>query len=582
VFIGITIQNETVLAIIEALKLPFLVLVTGLVFGAIGFGIGFGSLVSIPYFRASAREREINILLSDAISFMYALSVGGLNQLEILHAMAEAEDTYGEVAQEFRSIVLETEYFDTDYRTAVRNQALQTPSDELSQFLTDMLSIVNSGGDMTSFLDDKKHKYLRSAKQEQKQTLDMLELLGEMYITLSLFPLLLVIILVIMKMLGNASEMMLYLTIYVLIPLIAVAFLVLVTTIKQDEFGDGYIRPRERSEWLETRDTGLRNLGLITSFTGTYHIFDRIESKKGLQETVDLLRNPHLFFRDNPLYTLAVSIPASVSLVGAAALSGAVPITWSSVIEKPVWATFMYCYVPLFLIVTPLAVFHEWNQYRRRALLDNLSDNLLKLSTVNDTGATTLESIRTVSETSSDKLADEFRGIYRKVNYGMRLKESLIEFNNKYHIPRLARTVKLITKAQEASSHISEVLSTAAKASEVQDDLARERRSRTLMQVAIVLMTYVTLLGVMALLKVQFIDVMAEFDSGQASGTGAGMSIGGVNADLLSLMFFHAVTIQAVSAGLIAGYLRDATLRAGAKFVVVLLAVSLAVWMVVG
>ena len=181
-----------------------------------------------------------------------------------------------------------------------------------------------------------------------------------------------------------------------------------------------------------------------------------------------------------------------------------------------------------------------------------------------------------------DKLADEFRVIYRKVNYGMRLKESLIEFNNKYHIPRLARTVKLITKAQEASSHISEVLSTAAKASEVQDDLVRERRSRTLMQVAIELMTYVTLLGVMALLKVQFIDVMAEFDSGQTTGTGAGMSIGGVNPELLSLMFFHAVTIQAVSAGLIAGYLRDATLRAGAKFVVVLLAISLAVWMVVG
>jgi len=44
-----------------------------------------------PYSRASAREREINLLLADSVSFMYALSVGGLNQLEILRAMATAE-----------------------------------------------------------------------------------------------------------------------------------------------------------------------------------------------------------------------------------------------------------------------------------------------------------------------------------------------------------------------------------------------------------------------------------------------------------------------------------------------------------
>jgi flagellar protein FlaJ len=104
-----------------------------------------------------------------------------------------------------------------------------------------------------------------------------------------------------------------------------------------------------------------------------------------------------------------------------------------------------------------------------------------------------------------------------------------------------------------------------------------------MMQVAIVLMTYVTLLGVMALLKVQFIDVMADFGAGAAVGSAGGMSLGGaIDADLLSLMFFHAVTIQAVFAGLISGYLREASLRAGAKYVVVLLALSLTVWTVVG
>jgi len=239
--IGLPVPNETLLAIVQAIKIPALVVATGLVFGFMGFTVGFGALVALPYMRSSSREREINMLLADSISFMYALSIGGMNQLEILEAMAKADDTYGEVAMEFRSIVQETEYFDTDYRTAVRNRAMETPSDELSQFLTDMLSIINSGGDMTEFLSNKKDKHMRTAKQQQELTLETLELFGEMYMTLSLFPLLLIIILVIMSMLGQAQMRLLYATVYLLVPIVGLGFLVLVSTVKEDEVGDGYL-----------------------------------------------------------------------------------------------------------------------------------------------------------------------------------------------------------------------------------------------------------------------------------------------------------------------------------------------------
>ncbi|MFB6131014.1 MAG: flagella assembly protein j, partial [Salinigranum sp.] len=156
---------------------------------------------------------------------------------------------------------------------------------------------------------------------------------------------------------------------------------------------------------------------------------------------------------------------------------------------------------------------------------------------------------------------------------------------NKYHIPRLARTVKLISKAQEASSQITAVLNTAAQASENQDDIERERKSRTRMQVAIILMTYLTLLAVMAILKTQFLDVMAGLTQ-QASGGGGGAGPaqfgGGVDTAALSLLFFHAVTLQAMLSGFISGYIRNADLLAGVKFVVVLMTIALGVWAVVG
>jgi flagellar protein FlaJ len=506
--------------------------------------------------------------------------VGGLNQLEILEAMARADDTYGEVAREFQSIVLETEYFDTDYRTAVRNQALQTPSDELSQFLTDMLSIINSGGDMEQFLEDQKEKQMRTSKQEQERVLETLELFGEMFMTLSLFPLLLIIILVIMSMLGEAQTFLLYGTVYGLIPLIGVGFLVLVSTVVQDEVGDGYLQAVDEDAAAETGS--MFDLGLVNNYTGDYGLFDRIKSQEGTYELMEILKAPHHFFRDHPLAVLGVTAPISLVVVAFAALSGLAPTSWSAMKGNPILGTFFWLYVPLYINFVPLTIFYEWNVRSRRAITNKLSDNLRKLSSANDTGMTLLESVKVVSDTSSGKLADEFETMYVKVNYGTSLKTALVEFNNKYHIPRLARTMKLISKAQEASSQITQVLTTAAQASENQDDIERDRKSRTRMQTVIIIMTYMTLLGVMAILKVKFLDVMAGLAQ-QASGGGggggpAGFS-GGIDVDLLNMLFFHAVTLQAIISGFIAGYMRDVSLMAGLKFAVVLPTFALVTFM---
>ena len=587
---NLSIQNESLVALLESIRIPAAVLFGGTFFGAIGFGLGFGSLVVVPYSRASAREREINMLLSDSVSFMYALSVGGLNQLEIIEAMAQAEDTYGEVAKEFQSIRQETEYFGTDYRNAIRDQAVETPSDELSQFLTDMLSIVNSGGDMESFLDDKKEKHMRTAKQEQEMTLETLELFGEMYMTLSLFPLLLIIILVIMSMLGNARAELLFGTVYALIPMTGIGFLVLVSTVKQDEAGDGYLLPDGAGKRVAAdADGGVLSLGLVNRYTGEHGVFDTIRGKERGYLIREIVGAPHHFLRDHPLLWLVPSIPVALALVVGAVAVGVAPVSWEGMKAAPVASTFFLYYLPSYVVLLPLAFFYEWNVRSRNAIVSKLSENLRKLSSANDTGQTLLESLQTVSDTSSGKLADEFETMYAKVNYGMSLREALVEFNNKYHIPRVARTVKLISKAQEASSQITDVLSTAAQASENQDDIDRERKSRTRMQVAIILMTYITLLGVMAILKTQFLDVMASLTQqagggGGASGGGAGGGSFGANVDSaqLSLLFFHAVTIQAVLSGMISGYIRTATVTSGLKFVVILQTIALVTWVAVG
>jgi flagellar protein FlaJ len=576
VSIGLPVTGPGMAAALETLKIPALIVVTGVFFGAIGFVAGFGLLVLLPYSRASSRKREINMLLPDAVSFMYALSIGGLNQLEILEAMARAEDTYGEVALEFRTIVQETEYFDVDYRTAIRRRSLETPSDDLAQFFTDMLSIINSGGDMAEFLEDKKETHMRTAKQQQELTLQTLELFGEMYMTLSLFPLLLIIVLVVMSMLGQSQQFLLYATVYVLLPLVSVAFLVMVSTVKQDEPGDGYLDPSVVGESTADRTADPAPESSDTA------VFARVASRERRHGITQILRRPHHFFRAHPLATLAITVPLTLAILLRALVGGLLPTSMGDMIANPVGSTFLAVFLPLYLVGVPLSVFYEWNQYTRHRITGKLSENLRKLSSANDTGLTLLESIRTVSDTSTGRLAEEFDEIYAKVAYGTTLSQALVEFNNKYHVPRLARTINLVTKAQEASNRITAVLSTAAQASENQDDIERERTSRARMQVVIIIMTYLTLLAVMVILQVEFLGVLSGLtDRASSAGgaPGAGASFGAsIDVAQLELLFFHAVAIQGILAGMISGYISDAKLLSGVKYAVVLPTIALVVW----
>ena len=568
----------------DTIKIPLGVGAMGIVFGSIGFLIGFAAPVINIWLKAGERKREINVLLPHAVAFMYALSIGGMNRLEILDAVSRSDDVYGEIATEFQIILNETQYFGVDYRTAIRNRALETPSDEFGQFLTDMLSILSSGGDMSAFLDEQKDKFIRTSTQQQEQELETLELLGEMYMTISLFPLLLIILLVITTLVGGGNEFLLYATVYFLIPMTGVFFIVIVSTIKQDDPGDGYLVPDTDDPYI-TSDTSVLGRGVIEEFTAPYRILDQIRSREGAYKARRILKRPNRLFLERPEYTFAITVPAVIVIVAYAVFANIVPTSLEGMEQQVVWSSLVYIYFPMYAIAIPYALFYELRERSRKSITTNLSDNLRKLASANDTGQTLLNSFNTVAETSGGTLSREFEEIYNKVQYGIPMKQALIEFNNKYHLPRLARTVKLIAKAQETSSQITPVLKTAAMSSEEQDKLDAERKQRTRMQVVIILMTYVTLLAVMLILRVEFIEPMSELagesDDGGGGGGGVGGGFGGVDVPQMSLLFFHAVTLQAITAAFIAGYLRTSTLQAGLKFLVFLPTIALVSWILI-
>lgn len=585
--LGLPVPNEQILRIIEMVKIPFIIIFSAVFVGSLTFIITFFSYIKYPAMISSGRKREINKLLPDALSYMYALSIGGLNQIEIFEAVAAAGDTYGEISQEFNIMLKETEYFETDYRTAIQQHSQRTPSKKLEVFLADMLAILSSGGDLESFLGDQRRKFMRASKQQQEQTLETLELFGEMYMTLSLFPILLIIVMMTMSLMGSADMMMMYGVVYGLIPMLGAGFLVMISAVKEDQIGDGILTIDDRSK-DEMTSNSLSGAHLADEFSEKvdHEVFDSIQSTEETKQLKFIINHPYEFFAQNPLYTLFFTVPLAITIVGVTLYNGIVPTTMDAFIDKHVLGTALLLYLPSYIIGLPLAIFYEINQRRRNTITSRLSETLRKMANANETGQTLLESLLTVSESSRGKLSNELEEMYYKVEYGMTLKEAFIEFNNKYRLPRLARTIKLIVKSQETTEEIGEVLTTAAEASEVQDDVERERKSRARMQVAIILMTFLALLGVMAILQTQFVTVMADLansSGGEGSGGGGGGAQFNVSMDVneLSMLFFHAVSSQAILSGLISGYIRSASLVSGLKYVIILQTIALSTWIAI-
>ncbi|MDY6765457.1 MAG: type II secretion system F family protein, partial [Halobacteria archaeon] len=175
-----------------------------------------------PSFLAGERKRKINRTLPHAVTFMYALSRGGMNIIEVMDSLADADDAYGEISKEFDMIIRDMEYFGNDLRLALRNASEITPSDNLSNFLDDLLSVIDSGGELTPFLLNKSEQYLETARREQENFIDTLV---TAFVAGTLF---IIIMTSIMAMLGGANMMQLYAIVYGVIPIGTAGFAVVI------------------------------------------------------------------------------------------------------------------------------------------------------------------------------------------------------------------------------------------------------------------------------------------------------------------------------------------------------------------
>ncbi len=554
-------------------------------FACLGLLAGLTAAVYYPALPIYQRRREIDLVLPDVVGFMYSLSVGGMDTLDIFSAVADSEDTYGEAAVEFQQLTHEIEYFNVDYQTAVERVAQTTPSDDLSKFLIDMLAVVNSGGDLTDFLETETDHQIDQRRRTQADLLNTLELFGEVYISLTVLPLILIVVLVIMALLGDAQLLLLLVTVYVVLPALNAVYFLAVSVTTQDSVGTGRLEPPDDAATTAARENSLTDLGVVDTHLRAHPgepLLHRIRTAELRHRLSKLRADPAGFFRTAPRYTLAVTVPLAVVVLGVLVAQGIADPDPAAVVERGLVQTFLWGGLPFLLVVTPFTVFAEWRARTVSSLTDTLTSDLRKLANTNATGQPLLEAIRLTGEDNDTRFGHELTRIYKRVSFGSSLGVVLVEFNNRYRIPRLARSLKLVQKAQETSDLLTDVLMTAATLSEIQDDLEREKRSRTRMQVLIVAISFVVFVAVLLMLEEFFIDTIVDVMSENPDTDADFVEFGGIDPSLLSTLYLHAALVQGCCAGIICGYVQTGRVAAGLKYAVGFVTFTFLAWASVG
>jgi flagellar protein FlaJ len=188
-----------------------------------------------PKFVVDLRRRKINYTLPHAIVFMYAMAHGGMTLFEVMKKTAEADDAYGEVANEFDTVVRDVELYGNDIITALQNARNTTPSENFEQFLDDMLTALDSGAEMSVFFEEQSKTYLDRSKEDQEGFLETLALLSEVFVTLLVAgPLFFVVLMIIIGLLQGGGTLVLLVTfIYVIFPAGLIAFTAGITALSE-------------------------------------------------------------------------------------------------------------------------------------------------------------------------------------------------------------------------------------------------------------------------------------------------------------------------------------------------------------
>ncbi len=206
----------------------------------VSFLIVFSIFYMYPFQRVHQKALNINTNLPFAINHMAAIASAGVPPVKCFEMLAEFKE-YGDVSDEAKNIVRRVKVFGEDITQSIKYVAQRTPSRDFKELLYGILSVIESGGNLKEYLNEMAQLALFNYKLSRKKYIQSLSTYADIYTAILIAaPLFLVAILSIMSIVpgpGFGGISIIYfmsMGIYVIIPVLNVAFLIFITYTQPD------------------------------------------------------------------------------------------------------------------------------------------------------------------------------------------------------------------------------------------------------------------------------------------------------------------------------------------------------------
>jgi len=523
-------------------------------------------VMKYPGMRKNNRATKINLTLHNAVAYMFAMRKGGGQLLVIFRSISENAPVYGEVALEFRQVIRDADFFGMDVVTALRHLMETTPSQKMKQFLEDMISIIETGGDLTGFLAGRVRLYQEEARFEQKEFLQFLSLISESYVTLFVAgPLFLIIIMVVMGMMGGAAVTQMALVIYLLLPIGSLVFIILIDMISiKSESIQRFTRVRELSEYSDVR---------IEKKAGEEKFFEKLLHYDRIRNIKEFIRNPVRIFVMNYKLTLLVTIPVAAIYLISVYLS--LP---PAGFERFIDMMDDHVVIAVLIVLIPFGIFYELWRRNIQGIEASIPDFLDRMAGINQVGLTISQAIAIMVNTKLGLLSYEIKRIKRDMDWGANFTDALMRFEQRISTPMIARTVTLISKATQMSGSIGDVLTIAGSDARMSETLKKERMSEMFIYTAVIYLAFIVFVFVVAVITTQFMPVLGNIDTKGLPQTGAFAAFTAASMYTISRLMYHGCLVQAFFSGIIAGQMGEASLSAGLKHAAIMLIIAMVIF----
>ena len=138
-----------------------------------------------PRLSQDSRSASLDSELPFMIGFIVVLAGGGVTPIAAIRRIARMSDLFPSSAKEARRILLDIDVFGLDPISALEKAAKYNPNKMFSEFLYGYTTIIKTGGDLSSFLNNKLEEIYQAREQKVKQSSDTIATLAEGYVTIT-------------------------------------------------------------------------------------------------------------------------------------------------------------------------------------------------------------------------------------------------------------------------------------------------------------------------------------------------------------------------------------------------------------